>query len=84
MKVTAEMCSRMQYCTITQASEFYNTDKRNIYAKIKDGSIPNIRIGGDYRVAIWQDEYEIFLKLKEEKANIIAENAAKEQQEYDR
>ena len=65
--MTIEMLDKMTFVTISVASEMCGmNDKRHrfILKQIKLGTIPFIRIGKDYRVAVLKDDYNEFLKRK--------------------
>lgn len=60
--VTPEMCSRLQFLSVKEAAEFLQMTVKQVYWSIQQNKLTYIKIDNVYRIAVWRDDYEAFLK----------------------
>ena len=61
-RLTPEMCSRVQFLTVKEAAEFLEMTTKQVYWSIQQNKLTYIKIDNSYRIAVWRDDYEEFLK----------------------
>lgn len=63
---TIEMMKKIKFISVSTAGEMFNKGQRYVLKRIHRGELPFIRIGSEFRIAVWRDEFEEYQKLKGE------------------
>ena len=68
--LTLEQCDYLKWLTVKEATEFFGwKDVRTTLKRCNEKKLLFIRIGSEYRIPVFEDEYNSFLQQKEAKGN---------------
>lgn len=69
--LTLEQCDYLKWLTVKEATGFFGwKDVRTTLKKCKERKLLYIRVGSEYRIPVFEDEYNSFLQKKAASNNL--------------